>query len=134
MELFLDTYTWIIFSFAVFLFAAFKFARPVILGMLDAKISVIKNEIQRAETLHAEATALLLEFEDRRRDREARLARGHRRDPLAAADRCGQLDVVIRRHLGFVVEHVELRRTVRHEQPNDPLGGRRPMKDFQRSE
>ncbi len=38
------------------------------------------------------ALAVLGELEDRRGDREALLARGHRRDPLAHPHRVGQLD------------------------------------------
>lgn len=68
MELLHDTYTWIIFSFAVFAVVAWVFGRKAILAGLDTKIAVIRKEIDTAENLRAEANALLLEFEQRQRD------------------------------------------------------------------
>lgn len=68
MHMLTDTYTWIIFSFAVFLLLAVKFGWPAILAALDSKIKTIRDEVAAAETLRAEANALLLEFEQRQRD------------------------------------------------------------------
>lgn len=70
MEILHDTYTWIIFSFVIFLVAAVKFGTPAILRALDTKIKTIRTEIDAAEKLRAEANALLLEFEQRQRDAE----------------------------------------------------------------
>lgn len=70
MDMLHDTYTWIIFSFVVFLTVAVKFGWPVLLAGLDAKIKTIRHEVESAERLKAEANALLLEFEQRQRDAE----------------------------------------------------------------
>ena len=68
MELFHDTYTWIILSFAIFAAAAWFFGRPAIIKSLDDKIAVIRADVENAARLKAEAQALLAEFEQRQRD------------------------------------------------------------------
>jgi F-type H+-transporting ATPase subunit b len=68
MELLHDTYTWVIFSFAVFACAAWVFGRPVILKSLDAKIATIRAEVENAARLKTEAQGLLAEYEQRHRD------------------------------------------------------------------
>ena len=60
--------------------------------------------------------AVAFEFELRRDDRERALARGHRRDPLIAADAFGQLDAVVLVNFRVVVERIDMRRAARHEQ------------------
>ena len=60
--------------------------------------------------------AMLLEFEDRRRDREAALSRGHGRQALTLANGLGQVLVVPVLHLRLVVEEVHLRRGADHVQ------------------
>ena len=71
---------------------------------------------------HAPDWPCCCELEHRRRDREPLLAGGHRRDPLAHADRIGQVLVEHVGHVRLVVEHVQLRGGARHEQVDDPLG------------
>ncbi len=68
MDILNDSYTWIIFSFAVFALLAAKFGWPALLAALDTKIKTIRDEVAAAETLRAQANALLLEFEQRQRD------------------------------------------------------------------
>ena len=67
------------------------------------------------------ALAVLGEFEDRRRDREARLPRCHRRQALAVADRFGQVFVVPVLHLRLGVEEVHLCGAADHVQIDDVL-------------
>ena len=57
-----------------------------------------------------------------RRDREAGLAAGHGGQPLAVADRVGQIFVVPVEHLGLVVVEVHLRGAADHVQVDDALG------------
>ena len=54
--------------------------------------SAIAGRVRQELAEPRPALAVLGELEDRRGDREALLARGHRRDPLAHPDRVGQLD------------------------------------------
>jgi hypothetical protein len=68
------------------------------------------------------ALAMLGELVHRRGDREPLLPRGHRRQPLAVADRLGQVLVVPLLHLRLVVVEVELRRPADHVQVDDVLG------------
>ncbi len=58
----------------------------------------------------------------RRRDGEPRLAAGHGRQPLALADRVGQVLVVPGVHLRLVVVEIHLRRAADHVQIDDVLG------------
>ena len=53
--------------------------------------SAIAGRVRQQLAEPRAALAVPGELEDRRRDREALLARGHRREPLAHADRVGQL-------------------------------------------
>ena len=71
------------------------------------------------------ALAVLLELELRRRDREPRLAAGHRGDALALADAVGQVLVEIFGQLRLVIPQVDLRRAAVHVQIDDRLGLRR---------
>lgn len=65
-----DPYTWVIFSFVLFLGIAWKFGRKPIAASLDAKIAVIRAEIDTAERLRDEAKALLLDYEARQKEIE----------------------------------------------------------------
>ena len=68
------------------------------------------------------ALAVLGELEHRRDARERLLPRRHAGDPLAHADRGGQLLAVVLRELRLVVEQVDVRRPARHEQVDHALG------------
>ena len=68
------------------------------------------------------ALAVLGELVLRRRDGKPRLAAGHGRQPLALADRVGQVLVVPCVHLRLVVVEVDLRRAADHVQIDDVLG------------
>src|SRR4029453_5799670 len=62
---------------------------------------------------------VLRKLENRLRDGKARLPRGHRRQPLAVADRIGQVAALHFCELRFVVEQIELRGSAALEQIND---------------
>ena len=70
-----------------------------------------------------------LELVHRRRDREAGLAAGHRREPLAHADRFGQVLVEPFLHDGLVIEQIHLRRAADHVQVDDVLGLRGEVRE-----
>ena len=65
---------------------------------------------------------VLRELEGGRRDREARLARRHRGETLALANRVGQILVEPVVHLRLVVEGLHLRRRADHVQVDRALG------------
>ena len=67
------------------------------------------------------ALAVPGEPESAGRDREALLPRGHAGQPLAHADRVGQLGPLEAGQQGLVVEQVHLRRRARLEQVDHPL-------------
>lgn len=62
-ELFQDTHVWFAFSFVLFALVAWFAARKKITGALDARIAIIRNEVQNAENLYAEATHLLTQYQ-----------------------------------------------------------------------
>ena len=68
------------------------------------------------------ALAVLGELVFRRRDGKPRLPAGHGRQPLALADRVGQVLVVHGVHLRLVVVEIHLRRAADHVQIDDVLG------------
>lgn len=61
---------WVGFSFTIFVILAVKFGGKGIIGALDKKIAEIKNEIETAERLKAEAQALFADFQQKQRDAE----------------------------------------------------------------
>ena len=66
--------------------------------------------------------SVLGELEHRGGDGKPLLAGGHRREPLAHANRVGQILVEPLLHLGLIVEQVHLRRPADHVQIDDVLG------------
>ena len=82
--------------------------------------TILLHPRQQLADPHARLAALL-ELVLRRRDREARLAAGHRREPLAHADRFGQVLVVPLLHHRLVVVQIHLRRPADHVQIDDML-------------
>lgn len=68
MELLQDTHVWLGFSFATFILLVVVFARKAIVNVLDTRIAKISAEISEAQTLHAEAKALLDEYQAKQRD------------------------------------------------------------------
>ncbi len=77
------------------------------------------------------AVAVLGELENRRRDRQRLLSRGHAGDPLPHADRGGQLLAVKLFQLRLVIEQVDVRRPAGHEEVDDSFHLRRQMRHRQ---
>jgi F-type H+-transporting ATPase subunit b len=62
-----STSIWVAFSFAIFIFAAYKFGRASVVGALDNKIERIKADIANAQKLHEDSKALLAEYQDKQK-------------------------------------------------------------------
>lgn len=60
-----DAAAWVALSFVIFALVMWFKARKAILGVLDAKIAVIRNEIETAQNLRLEAKKLLEDYERR---------------------------------------------------------------------
>jgi F-type H+-transporting ATPase subunit b len=69
-----DPAVWVAISFAIFAVIAFVFGRGALLGKLDARIADVKREIGTAETLRAQAQALLDEYKQKQKDAEKEAA------------------------------------------------------------
>lgn len=63
-----NTTLWVGFAFAIFVVIFAKFAVKPILAALDKKIAEIKSEIETADRLKKEASALLTELQQQQRD------------------------------------------------------------------
>lgn len=62
-EMFMNDPTlWVLVSFVVFVVLAFVFGRGIVVGMLDAKIAKIREQIETAERMKAEAETLLAQY------------------------------------------------------------------------
>ena len=58
-----DPTLWVLLSFVAFMVLAFVLGRRSVLGMMDAKIAKIGEQISTAETLKVEAQALLSQYQ-----------------------------------------------------------------------
>lgn len=58
-----DTNTWLAVSFLMFAIVLVKMGKKAVFGALDGRIERIKKEIETAETLRAEAEALLAQYQ-----------------------------------------------------------------------
>jgi F-type H+-transporting ATPase subunit b len=63
-----DSAVWLLISFLIFASLVYKFGKDALLGVIDARISHIKKEIQSAENLRIEAQELLAQYQRRHRD------------------------------------------------------------------
>lgn len=61
--IFSDPTIWLVFSFVAFVVLAFVFGRQSVMGILDAKIEKIRNDIASAENLRNEAEAMLSTYQ-----------------------------------------------------------------------
>ncbi|GGF16553.1 ATP synthase subunit b 1 [Aliidongia dinghuensis] len=68
MELFHEVEFWIAIAFVVAVAILIKQAAPGIIGSLDARAARIKEEIEEAKRLRAEAEATLAEYQRKQRD------------------------------------------------------------------
>lgn len=69
-----DTNIWVVFSFLLFAFVAYKIGGKAVAGGLDARIAEIKREIEVAESLRIEAQELLAQYQRKQRDAEKEAA------------------------------------------------------------
>ncbi len=69
-----DTNIWVVFSFLLFVFVAYKVGGKAVTGGLDARIAEIKREIEVAESLRIEAQELLAQYQRKQRDAEKEAA------------------------------------------------------------
>lgn len=76
-----DTNIWVVFSSVLFLAVFIKFGWKVAMGMLDAGIDKIRDNLAQAEKLRLEAEAMMADYQARHRDamKEAEdiIARAH---------------------------------------------------------
>ncbi len=68
MEFLHDTNVWVAFSFIIFAYVFMRFGKPAFVKMLDDRIETVRREIATAETLRAEAQALLADYQTKQRD------------------------------------------------------------------
>lgn len=66
--LFQDATFWVLLSFILFAVVAFRFGKDKFLAKLDSRIAQIREEIQTAESLRAEAQELLSQYQTKQRD------------------------------------------------------------------
>ncbi len=69
-----DTNIWVVFSFLLFVFVAYKLGGKKVSGALDERIAEIKREIDTAESLRVEAQELLAQYQRKQRDAEKEAA------------------------------------------------------------
>lgn len=69
-----DTNAWVLFSFLIFAFFAYKLGGKTVTAALDARIEDIKREIDTAESLRVEAQELLAQYQRKQRDAEKEAA------------------------------------------------------------
>ncbi len=65
-----DSTLWVLISFVLFLYVAYRFGKNAVIGGLDSKIEEIRKEIETAESLRVEAQELLAQYQRKQRDAE----------------------------------------------------------------
>lgn len=68
IEFLTDSANWFFISFVVFAFGAWKLGKAGFTNMLDARIDIIRKEIETAESLRVEAQELLAQYQRKYRD------------------------------------------------------------------
>ena len=68
MDIFQNTNYWVLFSFILFAFTAYKLGKDRVLGILDEKIEKIRKELETAETLRVEAQEMLAQYQRKQRE------------------------------------------------------------------
>lgn len=81
-----DPTLWVLVSFVLFAALVFVFGRGTILGLLDEKIEKIRNQINSAEKLKADAQTLLGDYEHRLQNASTEAAEMIRKARTHAAD------------------------------------------------
>ncbi len=65
-----DSMIWLVFSFLIFCFILVKYGKSAMLNLLDKRITLIKTELETAESLRVEAQELLAQYQRKQRDAE----------------------------------------------------------------
>lgn len=68
MEFLNDPGIWLLASFVIFVGLIVKFGKAALLGMLDARINAIREEIKTAENLRIEAQEMLAQYQRKHKD------------------------------------------------------------------
>lgn len=68
MEFFNDAHSWVLISFLIFAALGLKFGLGKFFAMLDGKIAAIRDDIQTAAKLRAEAEELLSKYQQKQAD------------------------------------------------------------------
>lgn len=68
MEILQDSNVWFTFSFIIFVVVFYKFAIPVVIKTLDARIEEIKKDLEESENLRIEAQEMLAQYQRKQRD------------------------------------------------------------------
>lgn len=63
-----DSTLWVAISFVIFMLAAFVLGRKIIITSLDAKIALIRSEIETSDRLRTEALELLSQYKDKQKN------------------------------------------------------------------
>lgn len=63
-----DPTVWVLFSFLIFVFGAYKLGMKTFLDKLDGRIGEIRSELEEAENLRIEAQELLAQYQRRQRE------------------------------------------------------------------
>ena len=68
MEILHDSSLWLLLSFVIFAGLIYKYGKGALLGMLDARIESIREEIKTAENLRVEAQEMLAQYQRKQKD------------------------------------------------------------------
>ncbi len=68
MDLMQSTDIWVLISFVIFVYIAFRFGKTAFLAALDGRIEKIRQDIDTAESLRIEAKELLAQYQRKQRD------------------------------------------------------------------
>ncbi|NTU77625.1 MAG: F0F1 ATP synthase subunit B [Alphaproteobacteria bacterium] len=67
-NLFSDPYTWYILALIIFFGVIYRYVRKPILGWLDGEIAKVKDELNQAKKLRADAAALLADYQSKQKE------------------------------------------------------------------
>lgn len=68
MHILNDPTIWLLFSFLIFAGILWNFGKSALLSMLDARIKIIREELNAAENLRVEAQEMLAQYQRKHRD------------------------------------------------------------------
>jgi F-type H+-transporting ATPase subunit b len=110
MELFSQPEFWVAVAFVIFVVAVFKPAAGAITGGLDARAARIRQDLEDAARLRAEAEALLRDFEKRRneatKEAAAIAAAAKAEAERLAADAQAELEAALKRREQLAMQRI----------------------------